>query len=263
MDLLSDTRSNIAPDRKNMIPPKVFISYSHDSAAHKQWVLEFATTLRNRGVDAILDQWDLKPGDDLPEFMEQNLETADMAIMVCTKRYVIKANSGEGGVGYEKMIMTSSSLSKISNNKVIPIIRENSEPKVPTFLKTKLYIDFSNDEDIEFSLDELLRVVLDAPLYQKPDIGKAPFLPLNEARLDRTSDGVREVMVNLIRVFNNASSENVIFDALIRRSTMPRLLLDKYFNEAAKEGLVRKNSIYVEITEKGRLYAEEHDLIDS
>ena len=49
-----------------MIPPKVFISYSHDSAEHKQWVLEFATTLRNRGVDAILDQWDLKPGDDLP-----------------------------------------------------------------------------------------------------------------------------------------------------------------------------------------------------
>ena len=49
-----------------MIPPKVFISYSHDSADHKEWVLDFATTLRNRGVDAILDQWDLKPGDDLP-----------------------------------------------------------------------------------------------------------------------------------------------------------------------------------------------------
>ena len=174
-----------------MIPPKVFISYSHDSAAHKQWVLEFATTLRNRGVDAILDQWDLKPGDDLPEFMEQNLVSADFAIMVCTKRYVAKANAGEGGVGYEKMIMTSSSLTKISDNKVIPIVRENGEPKVPTFLKTKLYIEFSNDEDIEFSLDELLRVILNAPLYKKPEIGKDPFRPLNEARPDRTSAGIR------------------------------------------------------------------------
>ena len=47
-----------------MNPPRVFISYSHDSASHKEWVLNFATTLRNRGIDAVLDQWDLKPGDD-------------------------------------------------------------------------------------------------------------------------------------------------------------------------------------------------------
>ena len=245
-----------------MIPPKVFISYSHDSTAHKKWVLEFATTLRNRGLDAILDQWDLKPGDDLPEFMEQNLVSADFAVMVCTKRYVTKANAGEGGVGYEKMIMTSSSLSKISDNKVIPIVRENGEPKVPTFLKTKLYIDFSNDEDIEFSLDELLRVVLNAPLYKKPEIGKDPFRPLNEARPDRTSDGIRQLMIDLVRVFNNIRRENIMYDTFINQSTMPRLLLDKYFNEAAKKGLVKRNSIYVEITEMGRLYAEENEIID-
>ena len=246
-----------------MTPPKVFISYSHDSAAHKQWVLEFATTLRNRGVDAILDQWDLKPGDDLPEFMEQNLESSDFAVMVCTKRYVTKANAGEGGVGYEKMIMTSAALSKISSNKVIPIIRENGDPKVPTFLKTKLYIDFSKDEDIEFSLDELLRVLLNAPLYKKPEIGKAPFRPLTEAKPDRTSDGIRQLMIDLIGVFNNARREDIMFNEFLQQSTMPRLMTDKYFNEAAKQGLVKRNSIYVEITEKGRIYAEEHDIIDA
>lgn len=245
-----------------MIPPKVFISYSHDSAAHKQWVLEFATTLRNRGVDVILDQWDLKPGDDLPEFMEQNLVSAAFAVMVCTKRYVTKANAGEGGVGYEKMIMTSSSLSKISDNKVIPIIRENGEHKVPTFLKTKLYIDFSSDEDIEFSFDELLRVVLNAPLYKKPEIGKDPFRPLNEAKPDRTSDGIREFMTDLVKVFNNSTREDVMYNTLISQSTMPRLLLDKYFNEAAKKGLVKRNSIFIEITETGRTYAEENEIID-
>jgi hypothetical protein len=35
-------------------PPKVFICSSHDSAEHKGWVPEFATTIRDRGVDAIL-----------------------------------------------------------------------------------------------------------------------------------------------------------------------------------------------------------------
>jgi hypothetical protein len=245
-----------------MIPPKVFISYSHDSADHKQWVLEFATTLRNRGIDAILDQWDLKPGDDLPEFMEQNLASSDYAVMICTKRYVSKANAGVGGVGYEKMIMTSSSLTKISDSKVIPIVRENGDPKVPTFLKTKRYIDFSKEEDIEFSLDELLRFLLDAPLYKKPEIGKNPFRPLAEAKPDRTSDGIRQLMIDLIGVFNNSDSENVMFSELISHSTMPRLMLDKYFNEAAKQGLVKRHLIYVEITEKGRLYAEEHDIVD-
>lgn len=246
-----------------MIPPKVFISYSHDSAAHKQWVLEFATTLRDRGVDAILDQWDLKPGDDLPEFMEQNLENADFAIMVCTKRYVEKANAGEGGVGYEKMIMTSSSLSKISNNNVIPIIREFGEPKVPTFLKSKLYIDFSKDEDVEFALDELLRVVLNAPLFKKPEIGKNPFRPLAESRPDRTSDGIRELMTVLVKAFNNSIFENIGYNDLIRQSSMPRLLLDKYFNEAMKKGLVSRDVLHIHITEKGHQYAEDNEIVNA
>ena len=49
--------------------PKVFISYSHDSPEHKRWVLELSKKLRNNGVDVILDQWDLSPGDNLTQFM--------------------------------------------------------------------------------------------------------------------------------------------------------------------------------------------------
>ena len=44
--------------------PKVFISYSHDSPEHRRWVSELGAKLRHSGVDAILDQWDLGPGDD-------------------------------------------------------------------------------------------------------------------------------------------------------------------------------------------------------
>jgi len=245
-----------------MVPPKVFISYSHDSASHKQWVLEFATTLRSRGVDAILDQWDLKPGDDLPHFMEQNLESADYAVMVCTKRYVSKANAGEGGVGYEKMIMTSSSLTKISDNKVIPIVRENSDPKVPTFLKTKLYIDFTRDEDIEYSLDELLRHLLNAPLYEKPEIGKNPFRPLTEARPDRTSDGVKQIMTIVAKAYDNIKSEQINYNQVLHYSDIPRLKFDKYFTEAVNQGLLEKDRYlsYVKFTTKGLSYAEEHGL---
>ncbi|WP_370457663.1 SEFIR domain-containing protein [Rufibacter sp. XAAS-G3-1] len=40
----------------NKLETKVFISYSHDSNNHKDWVLQLATRLRLNGVDVILDQ---------------------------------------------------------------------------------------------------------------------------------------------------------------------------------------------------------------
>lgn len=244
-------------------PPRVFISYSHDSAEHKKWVLDFATTLRNRGVDAILDQWDLKPGDDLPEFMEQNLVAADRAIMVCTKRYVQKANAGEGGVGYEKMIMTSSSLSKISASKVIPIVREKGDPATPTFLATKLYIDFSKDSEIEFSLDDLLRHLLNAPLYEKPKIGNDPFRPLDKARPEPMSDGIRTVMTDVASAYDKSSQPYILFQNLLTTTKLRRFTLDKYLAKAEAKGLLRREGFCIYITGTGRSYLSEHGIVDA
>lgn len=54
-----------------MSAPKVFISYSHDSQQHKDWVLRLANELRTNGIDAKLDQWDLSPGQDIaPSWLE-------------------------------------------------------------------------------------------------------------------------------------------------------------------------------------------------
>ena len=66
--------------------PKVFISYSHDNLEHKKWVLDLAIRMRNNGIDAIIDQWELKPGDDLPHFMETHLASPDKIIMICSEK---------------------------------------------------------------------------------------------------------------------------------------------------------------------------------
>ncbi len=87
--------------------PRVFVSYSHDSEVHKDWVLKLATDLRRNGVDASLDRWDVSPGGDISGFMERGLRGADRVVVVCSEKYVKKANAGEGGVGYEKMIVTA------------------------------------------------------------------------------------------------------------------------------------------------------------
>jgi hypothetical protein len=42
-------------------PPRVFISYSHDSDKHRDRVLELADRLRADGVDAMIDQYIQSP----------------------------------------------------------------------------------------------------------------------------------------------------------------------------------------------------------
>jgi hypothetical protein len=56
-----------------MNAPTVFISYSWDDLAHKEWVKELATQLRTHGVNVCLDHWHAAPGDRLPEFMEREI----------------------------------------------------------------------------------------------------------------------------------------------------------------------------------------------
>jgi len=244
--------------------PRVFISYSHDSAEHKSWVLDFAITLRNRGIDAVLDQWDLKPGDDLPHFMEIELTRCDYILMICTEKYVTKANAGEGGVGYEKMIMTSTLLKTIDSNIVIPIIRQSGNSLRPTFLNSKLYIDFSKNEDVEYSLDELLRTLLNSPLYEKPEIGKNPFVPMEHSKPDRTTDGLKEVMSAMSSAFENNTSDYVTMNNLLPHTTIHRLTFDKYLRLAMKKGLIgEKLPQWYIVTEKGYEYLVAHDILQA
>ena len=72
------------PKRLAMTNPSVFLSYSHDSVAHKAWVRKLAEDLRGQGVDATLDQWDLRHGADLVAFMEAGIREAERVLMVCS-----------------------------------------------------------------------------------------------------------------------------------------------------------------------------------
>ena len=252
-----------------MNPPRVFISYSHDSAEHKQWILDFATTIRNRGVDAVLDQWDLKPGDDLSHFMETQLTQSQFIIIVCTKEYVEKANAGKGGVGYEKMILTSSLLSRIDSSRVIPIIRQTGTDLRPTFLSSKLYIDFSKDSELEYSLDDLLRLLLNAPLYEKPEIGLNHFKPLEGSRPDRTSDGIKELMKAVASSYEESYEDEGTYEEFTRlrrivpKVSMHRLTLDIYVKKAINDGLITRGAgDTIAITDKGLEYLVSHSIIE-
>ncbi len=156
--------------------PTIFISYSHDDKQHEAWVLKLASDLRSHGVNAILDQWDLRLGSDLRFFMEHGLSASNLVLCVCSEMYVQKVNSGIGGAGYEGMIMSQSLLSNANSEFVISIVRNNSSPqKVPLAFGSKLYIDFSDDTQYVAKYWELLERIYGEDSKKKPPLGENPF----------------------------------------------------------------------------------------
>jgi len=156
--------------------PLVFISYSHDSREHRQWVAEFAAALRQNGVDVVLDQWDLRLGADLPKFMEDGLRRADRVLVICTPDYVRKVDAGEGGAGYEGMLITGELVKNLGTTKFVPVLRASDGDQVlPACLATRCFIDFRDDAKAADRLEELLTELHGKAGAEKPPLGPSPF----------------------------------------------------------------------------------------
>ena len=155
-------------------PPRIFVSYSHTSPPHKQWVTDLCKFLRSNGIDARLDTWHLRPGMDLPQFMTNELTLADRVILISDEKYTEKADGRIGGVGWETMLVQGD-MSNLppNNNKYIVIVRSSEIDKgLPIYLKTKFVIHWHQDVGDNDNQDKLIREIFDA--IQVPPIGKRP-----------------------------------------------------------------------------------------
>jgi hypothetical protein len=155
--------------------PRAFISYSHDSDQHKDWVRQLAERLTHGGVAVILDQWDTGPGHDVTAFMELSLASCDWVLIICTDEYVRKANTLKGGVGYERMIITAEVARDLETNKFIPILRGERSERLPSFLGARIYVDLRADEISDAEYERLLRSLHGAPKYTRPAVGPNPY----------------------------------------------------------------------------------------
>lgn len=152
----------------------MFISYSYDSNSHKLWVKNFATKLVENGVETMLDQWSLHPGDSLTSFMQDSISEADFVLIVCTKQYKEKSDSRIGGVGYEEAIISSDIFQRSNHRKYIPILRDLSFRKsIPLALESKLFLDFSDSQLEQDSLTDLL-LTLYGQRSEGPELGSPP-----------------------------------------------------------------------------------------
>lgn len=154
--------------------PKIFISYAWESDELKDWVKNLAIELRNNGIDAKLDQWEVIPGDQMPHFMEKSVRENDYVLLICTPKYKIKSENRIGGVGYEGDIMTAEVLQTSNHRKFIPILQSGDKDiSIPSWLKGKYFIDLSNNNHFEKNFEDLITTVLNAREVA-PKIGQIP-----------------------------------------------------------------------------------------
>src|SRR5262249_15216924 len=140
----------------------------------------------------------------------------------CTDQYVRKADAGEGGVGYERMIVTSELVNNLGTNKFIPVIRQvTGQNKVPRFLGNRLYVDFSEETIFAEQFDLLLRELHKAPTLKKPPLGQNPFVasPPSDEISAKTVAPAR-----VIRIPDEISNPSAIYEAAVELARNDDLL---------------------------------------
>ncbi|RZB33353.1 MAG: hypothetical protein SRB1_01181 [Desulfobacteraceae bacterium Eth-SRB1] len=86
---------------------------------------------------------------------------------------------------------------------------------------------------------------------------------MEHTRPDRTADGIRELMVGVADTYALTHKKYITFGSLIRKSSLHRLSLEKYIDEAIKQDLLRRDNQLIHVTNKGREYLFAHKIIDA
>lgn len=125
-----------------MTGPRVFISYSHDSDAHREAVLQLAQQLRSWGVDVRLDRFVTVPEDGWSRWMIAQVDEADFVLLVCTaiyrRRFEGRETAGTGrGVTLEGLLSIQHIHdANTRNTKFIPVTFTGNDDDVSPVLRS-------------------------------------------------------------------------------------------------------------------------------
>jgi SEFIR domain len=157
-------------------PPRVFISYSHDSTEHKELVLRFAQRLRKDGVDAQIDQFvGGRPTEGWPRWMLDKLDWAEFVLLICTETYYRRFRGHEEphrgrGVDWEGQLITLAIYNAKSHAaKFVPVIFGSKDREfIPEPLSDHVYCLDSED-----SYQELYGFLTGQAGVPLPELGPA------------------------------------------------------------------------------------------
>lgn len=143
-------------------PPRVFVS--HASEDKDRFVTRFATRLRENGVDAWLDKWEMLPGDSLVDkIFEEGLKDAQAVIIVLSRISVQKP--------WVREELNAAIVKRINmGSKLIPVVIDDCE--VPEALTSTLWQRIENLESYGESFDRIIASIFGTS--DKPPLGTPP-----------------------------------------------------------------------------------------
>lgn len=142
--------------------PKVFLSHASDDK--QRFVVAFAKRLRENGVDAWLDKWEMLPGDSLVDkIFEEGLKEADAVIIVLSQNSIDKP--------WVREELNSAVVARIERGaKLIPVVLDDCS--VPEALKTTLWERITSLDSYAESFDRILASIYAHSI--KPALGQPP-----------------------------------------------------------------------------------------
>lgn len=142
--------------------PKVFVS--HASEDKERFVINFATRLRAKGIDAWLDKWEMLPGDSLVnKIFDDGIKNAQSVIIVISKNSIKKP--------WVREELNASIVKRINSGiKLIPVVIDDC--KIPECLQSTLYEKIQNINSYDEELDNIKNAIFGH--NDKPQIGQPP-----------------------------------------------------------------------------------------
>ena len=215
---------------------KVFISYSHDSQAHRDFVRGVADQLRGDGLDCVIDQYiNGFPPEGWLRWMEDQVEVADFVLLVCTETYLRRyrghETDGGRGVTFEGVVISQTLYDAYyRNTKFVPVLPEGGDfAHVPLPLKSYTAYTFPKD------YDNLYRYLTGQPEYIAPPVGSKRVMSPAQAGSSTPNPPPPFVQVNTL------SSLNV--ERKVRLQEKLRRLYEQYDLETRVEEKVRMEAI--------------------
>jgi len=167
-------------------PPKIFISYSHDSPEHEERVLALSNRLRDDGIDAILDQYQTFPPEGWPQWMQQQVLETQFVLVICTEVYNRRAMGQEApgtglGATYESQVIQQLLYNAGGRNtKFIPVVfTKNDRVHIPLALQR-----YNHYLPVGDGYEDLYRLLTGQPKVVQPVVGRLRALPTKQPQAD-------------------------------------------------------------------------------
>ena len=184
-------------EQKN--PPRVFISYSHDSSEHEMKVCTFANRLREDGIEALIDQYCPNPPDGWPIWMEREIDRADFILVICSPVYLRRAErrespgKGRGALWETKLIYNHLYSKDYEEQRLIPVLFDGAATTdIPSPYRGLTHYRVNTLEGYE----TLYRHLTYQPRVEVPHLGRLKPLPPIQPRASAASSFQRSLVTD-------------------------------------------------------------------